>query len=99
MGSTLAAAKIFKSDLLAFCATIPFNLYAILTILMVIILACTNISYGPMRKIEKYAELNNELGALTFADKLTATSFEMRLCKGFSMNISTLFIAQKAREC
>lgn len=65
VGSTLAAAKIFKSDILAFCSTIPFNLYALLTVLMVIILACTNISYGPMKRIEKYAELNNELGALT----------------------------------
>ena len=61
VGSTLAAAKIFKSDLLAFCATIPFNLYAILTILMVIILACTNISYGPMRKIEKYDETEGKV--------------------------------------
>lgn len=64
VGSTLAAANIFKSDILAFCATIPFNLYALLTIMMVIILAVTNISYGPMRKIENYANMNNELGAL-----------------------------------
>ena len=78
MGSTLAAAKIFKSDLLAFCATIPFNLYAILTILMVIILACTNISYGPMRKIEKYAELNNELGALTINEETDETEGKVK---------------------
>ena len=78
VGSTLAAAKIFKSDLLAFCATIPFNLYAILTILMVIILACTNISYGPMRKIEKYAELNNELGALTINEETDETEGKVK---------------------
>lgn len=65
VGSTLATAKIFESDLLAFISTIPYNLYALLTIAMVIILAVTNISYGPMKKLERYAELNNELGALT----------------------------------
>lgn len=65
VGSTLAAANIFESDILAFVATIPFNLYALLTILMVIIVATTNTSYGPMRKLERNAALNNELGALT----------------------------------
>lgn len=64
VGSTLASAKIFKSDILAFISTIPFNLYAILTIVMVIILATTNISYGTMKKIESYAQLQGELGAL-----------------------------------
>ena len=63
VGSTLAAAKIFKSDLLAFCATIPFNLYAILTIL---------------RKIEKYAELNNELGALTINEETDETEGKVK---------------------
>ncbi len=64
VGSTLAGAKMFDSDILAFVATIPFNLYALLTILMVIIVATTNTSYGPMKEIEKRAELENELGAL-----------------------------------
>ncbi len=70
VGSTLAAAKIFKSDILAFVSTIPFNLYALLTILMVIILATTNISYGPMRKLEEYATLQGELGALNPSEDL-----------------------------
>lgn len=64
VGSTLATAKVFDSDILAFVSTIPFNLYALLTILMVIIVATTNLSYGPMRKLENVAALNNELGAL-----------------------------------
>lgn len=64
VGSTLAGAGIFESDIMAFIATIPFNLYAILTITMVVIVAVSKISYGPMREIERRAELENELGAL-----------------------------------
>ena len=70
VGSTLATAKVFESDILAFVSTIPFNLYAILTIIMVIFMATTDKGYGPMRKFEKYAELNNELGALTESEPL-----------------------------
>lgn len=65
VGSTLATANIFESDLMAFVSTIPFNLYALLTILMVFIMTLTGESYGPMREIERRAELHNELGALT----------------------------------
>lgn len=36
-----------------FMATIPYNLYAILTLIMVIILCVTNIEFGPMAKFEK----------------------------------------------
>lgn len=39
------------------------------------------------------------LDAKSFAGELASAGFEMRLCKSFSMDISTLFIAQKAREC
>lgn len=65
VGSTLATANVFESDILAFVSTIPFNLYALLTILMVIIMATTDKSYGSMRELERKAALNNELGALT----------------------------------
>ena len=67
VGSTLSGAGIFESDIMAFIATIPLNLYALLTIAfckMVVIVAVTKISYGPMREIERRAELENELGAL-----------------------------------
>ena len=56
VGSTLASANIFESDMMAFISTIPYNLYALLTILMVVILSISNISYGPMRKLELLAE-------------------------------------------
>ncbi|MEA4922690.1 MAG: Na+/H+ antiporter NhaC family protein [Eubacteriaceae bacterium] len=61
VGSTLATAKIFESDMMAFIATIPFNLYALLTILMVFIVAGTKMSYGPMRHLE-IAAMKGELG-------------------------------------
>lgn len=38
-----------------FMATIPFNLYAILTLIMVITLCVTNIEFGPMAKFEEAA--------------------------------------------
>lgn len=38
-----------------FMATIPFNLYAILTLIMVVVLCCTNIEFGPMAKFEEEA--------------------------------------------
>ncbi len=56
VGSSLGASGAFESDMAAFLATIPFNLYALLTIAMVLILATTNIGFGPMRKFERLAE-------------------------------------------
>ena len=48
-----------------FMATIPFNLYAILTLIMVIILCVTNIEFGPMKKFEKEArEGKNQEGVM-----------------------------------
>jgi len=73
VGATLAGAKLFDSDLLAFVATIPFNLYAILTILMVIIVSVTKISYGPMRKMELAAK-RGELGEMNKSLDTEATA-------------------------
>lgn len=41
-----------------FMNTIPFNLYAILTLIMVIVLCVTNIEFGPMAKFEAEAKAN-----------------------------------------
>ena len=41
-----------------FMATIPYNLYAILTLIMVAILCVTNIEFGPMAKFEEEARNN-----------------------------------------
>lgn len=44
-----------------FLRTIPYNLYAWLTIIMVIIISCTNMDFGPMKKFEHNAQVNNDL--------------------------------------
>lgn len=44
------------------------------------------------------SSIENFLDARSFCAELENTGFEMQLCKGFSMEISTLFIAKKVRE-
>lgn len=41
-----------------FMATIPYNLYAILTLIMVVVLCVTNIEFGPMARFEEEARNN-----------------------------------------
>lgn len=69
VGSTLGDADksgMFKSDLMAFIQTIPYNLYAILTLIMVIVVSVTHLNYGPMRKFETRAG-KGDMGALDSA--------------------------------
>lgn len=63
VGSNLKATGAFESDLAAFVATIPYNLYALLSIVMVIILCVTDFDFGPMNVCEKRAKKGN-LGAI-----------------------------------
>jgi len=44
-----------------FVKLIPYNLYAITTIIMIVIVCLTNINFGPMAKFEKNAIENNDL--------------------------------------
>ena len=44
------------------------------------------------------SSIENFLDAKSFCDELVDAGFEIELCKGFSMDISTLFIAKKVRE-
>ncbi|MGL4343758.1 MAG: Na+/H+ antiporter NhaC family protein [Cellulosilyticaceae bacterium] len=44
-----------------FMATIPYNLYAILTLIMVVVLCVTDIEFGPMAKFEKAAREGKEV--------------------------------------
>lgn len=44
-----------------FISAIPYNFYAILTIVMMVFLAVTNMDYGPMKKHEYNAVNNNDL--------------------------------------
>ncbi len=54
-----------------FMQTIPLNLYAILTLIMVITLCVTDIEFGPMKKFEKEArEGNSNPGVMGETDEL-----------------------------
>ena len=44
------------------------------------------------------SSIENFLDAKSFCDELATAGFEIELCKGFSMDISTLFIARKVKE-
>lgn len=63
VGSNLAITGEFESDIAAFIATIPYNLYALLSILMVFLLCFVNLDFGPMEHAEEAAEAG-ELGAI-----------------------------------
>ena len=63
VGSNLSATGAFDNDLTAFVSTIPFNLYALLSIFMVFLLCVTKLDFGPMRKAERAAE-NGDLGVV-----------------------------------
>ena len=63
VGSSLQSTGRFKSGLSAFMATIPFNLYAILTLIMVTIVCLRDVDFGPMALREAKAR-NGDLGAV-----------------------------------
>lgn len=44
-----------------FISIIPYNLYALATISMIVIICCTNINFGPMARFEKNAVENGDL--------------------------------------
>ena len=59
----------------SFIQSIPYNLYAILTILMIIIISCLQLDFGPMEKFEhdaiKYGKLDSDgSSSTTGADEL-----------------------------
>lgn len=59
VGSSLASTGAFQSDFAAFVSTIPYNFYALLSIIMVFAVCCFNIDFGPMVKSEVRAEQGN----------------------------------------
>ena len=50
-----------ENGIALFVQAIPYNFYAILTIIMMLFLAFTNMDYGPMKTHEKNATENNDL--------------------------------------
>ena len=55
VGSSLKDTGLFESELGAFVATIPWNFYAIFSLLLVFFLCCTDFDFGPMRRAEEQA--------------------------------------------
>lgn len=64
VGSNLKDAGGFDSAMGAFVASIPYNLYALLSILLVVIFCCTKLDFGPMGRVQKLAEETGDLGAV-----------------------------------
>ena len=64
VGSNLRATGAFESDFAAFVSTIPYNFYALLSIVMVLMICVTGYDFGSMRK----AELRAEKGDLGIAN-------------------------------
>lgn len=66
VGSNLKATGAFTSDFAAFIATIPYNFYAILSLIMIVILCVTSLDFGSILHAEKRAEkgdlgINNDI--------------------------------------
>ena len=55
VGSSLKDTGVFESELGAFVSTIPWNFYAIFSLLLVFFLCCTDFDFGPMRRAEEQA--------------------------------------------
>lgn len=56
VGSYLRATGSFSSEFTAFIAAIPYNFYALLSLLMVFLLSTFNLDFGPMAKQERLAQ-------------------------------------------
>ena len=59
VGSNLKSTGAFESEMEAFVSTIPWNFYALLCIIMVIMVSVGNFDFGPMRRSE-IAAINGE---------------------------------------
>ena len=63
VGSYLKNTGAFDSEFKAFIAAVPYNFYALLTLLMVFLIACFSLDYGPMAVYESRAR-KGDLGKL-----------------------------------
>ncbi|MGI5893964.1 MAG: Na+/H+ antiporter NhaC family protein [Candidatus Merdivicinus sp.] len=64
VGSNLQEAGGFDSTMSAFVSSIPYNLYALLSIGLVIFLCISNYDFGPMRHLQETAEQTGNVGAI-----------------------------------
>lgn len=77
VGSYLKDTGAFDSEFLAFISAIPYNFYALLTLIMVFLLAIFRLDFGPMARFEAKAE-KGDLGALD--DNGTSTESTVNVC-------------------
>lgn len=66
VGSNLQGMGGFDTPMAAFISSIPYNLYALLSLLLVVFLCVTNLDFGPMAKAQQEAAAGN-LGAVETA--------------------------------
>lgn len=71
VGGTIESAAPGMNGFTAFIQTIPYNLYAILTILMLIVLSVTKIDFGSMKRFERNAMDRGDLFT-TKGDRMVA---------------------------
>ncbi len=78
-----------------FIRAIPFNFYAILTIVMMIFLALTNMDYGPMEKHEKNAVENGDIfsGMKTAAETASLDANEKGRVVDLVLPIAVLIVS------
>lgn len=91
VGSNLRSTGSFTSDFSAFCSTIPYNLYAILSLLLVLIFCVTDINIGPMAISERKANQGN-LGVVDSENDLENESSQKGSVYDMLLPIGTLII-------
>ena len=65
VGSSLKGVSVFESDMAAFVASIPWNFYALLCVLMVFFIVFTGYDFGPMQTSEDRALRGEENTAMS----------------------------------
>ena len=70
VGSALLVADPTMEPLVAFVQTIPYNLYAILTLIMVFVVAGFSFDFGKMKEVEENAVKTNDLGDVRSSDEI-----------------------------
>ncbi|AQS58984.1 Na+/H+ antiporter NhaC family protein [Desulforamulus ferrireducens] len=71
MGDKFKATNVTLEPFSAFIMTVPFNLYAWLTIIMMLIICVSKIEFGPMAEHERKALVEGDVGGLAIGDKAT----------------------------
>ena len=68
VGSNIKATGVMENEMEAFIATIPWNFYALLSLIMVLMIAIGNFDFGPMRRAEIAAARGEEQSENTLSD-------------------------------